>query len=625
MQTYTHRVNGDETLIHFPETDADIWTYQSWMDSKRFEVLALDTESTGLKIFTRGYACRLIQIGDEQTAWVLQAEKFRAVCERVLRDPRRTWVAHNAPFDLLVLDQLGFADLEDLGPRVFDTYILGHLCDPRLKAEGGTGLGLKELSAIYVDANAEDTATGLYKVFRSEYKATKETGWALIDIDHPLYVRYAGLDVIYCRRLLTELGVLVKGNNLSALAHWEHKVQLVTTKMRKRGLLIDVDYTKGLVDKLAEEQSHHATIAARFGVDKVNAPAQVAAALTGMGERLTKTTDTGNLSTAKEVLLPLADLDRDWQRIGSRDPNPVADAVLRAKRAGKWRTSYAQAFLDGIDDANRLHPSIKTLAARTARMSISDPALQQLPSSDWMVRRCFVADDNNSIFSVDYQAVEMRVLAALSGDPALKAAIANGVDLHMYTAEKICGARWGSMGAVARLKMRKVAKVVGLAKVYGGGAAHIADQTGISIADAKAATAAYDAAFPGIKAFGLRLQREAGWGSRPLITHTGRHLPLDRDRTYAATNYACQSVARDILAGAALRLDAAGLTPHLLLPIHDEFLGQGPTKDVEELAREVQRIMETDLLGVHIAADPEVLGDNWGMGYKGPSRFAPAA
>lgn len=625
MQTFTHTVNGDETLIHFPETDGDIWAFNSWMSSKRFEVLALDTETTGLKIYTRGYACRLIQIGDEATAWVIQAERFRGPVTQVLRDPSRTWVLHNAPFDLLVLDRMGFADLTDLGPRCYDTYILGHLCDPRLKAEGGTGLGLKELSAVYVDANAEDTQAGLYKVFRSEYKATKDTGWALIDIDHPLYVRYAGLDVIYCRRLLTELGILVKGNNLSALAHWEHKVQMVTTKMRKRGLLIDVDYTKGLVNKLADEQAHHADLAAKFGVSKVNAPAQVAEALLGMGEDLRKKTATNNPSTAKEVLLPMADLDRDWQRIGARDPNPLADAVLRAKRAGKWRTSYAQAFLDGIDEDNRLHPSIKTLAARTARMSISDPALQQLPSSDWLVRRCFVADDNQSIFSVDYQAVEMRVLAALSGDPALKAAIANGVDLHMYTAEKICGGRWAGMDAGARLKMRKIAKVVGLAKVYGGGAAHIAEQTGISLADAKAATLAYDTAFPGIKAYGLRLQREAGWGARPLITHNGRHLPLDRDRTYAATNYSCQSVARDILAGAAIRLDEAGLTEHLLLPIHDEFLGQGPIADVADLAHEVQRVMETELLGVHIAADPEVYGDNWGLGYKGPSRYDLAA
>jgi DNA polymerase-1 len=242
-----------------------------------------------------------------------------------------------------------------------------------------------------------------------------------------------------------------------------------------------------------------------------------------------------------------------------------------------------------------------------------------------MIRRAFIADPGQSIFSVDYQAVEMRVLAALSGDPALKLAIANGVDLHMYTAEKICGARWQHMDAGERLKMRKIAKVVGLAKVYGGGAAHIADQTGISLEDAKAATAAYDAAFPGIKAYGLRLQREAGWGARPLITHNGRHLPLDRDRTYAATNYSCQSVARDILAGAAIRLDEAGLTSNLLLPIHDEFLGQGPIADVNELAREVQSVMETELLGVHIAADPEVYGDNWGMGYKGPSRELVAA
>ena len=73
-------------------------------------------------------------------------------------------------------------------------------------------------------ATPQDTAKGLYEVFRREYKATKATGWALIDVDHPLYVTYAGLDVIYVTRLLRELSVLIRGNGLSQLATWEHRV-----------------------------------------------------------------------------------------------------------------------------------------------------------------------------------------------------------------------------------------------------------------------------------------------------------------------------------------------------------------------------------------------------------------
>src|SRR5690606_39599845 len=83
------------------------------------------------------------------------------------------------------------------------------------------------------------------------------------------------------------------------------------------------------------------------------------------------------------VLLPLADLDTQWHRIGAREPNPLADAVLRSKRAGKWATSYARAMLEMQDADGYIHPSINTMGARTARWAVSSPPLQQLPSSDW--------------------------------------------------------------------------------------------------------------------------------------------------------------------------------------------------------------------------------------------------
>src|SRR5690606_31854913 len=79
------------------------------------------------------------------------------------------------------------------------------------------------------------------------------------------------------------------------------------------------------------------------------------------------------------------------------------------------------------------------LQARTARMSISDPPLQQLPSGDWKIRRCLVADPGKVIVASDYSQVEMRVLAALCGDETLQQAIVSGADLHDFTAERVFG------------------------------------------------------------------------------------------------------------------------------------------------------------------------------------------
>jgi DNA polymerase-1 len=619
MLRLSHTVSGDDCPIFYPESPVDLAGFRDFLDRNRGQVVALDTETTGLHIYGAEFAVRLVQFGSASEAWVLRVDRFAGEIREALAYPGRQWVAHNAPYDLLALDRVGLAAFEDLGPRTFDTYILAHLCDPRMEAEGGTGLGLKPLSAVYVDPAAEDTSKGLYAVFRSEYKATKETGWARIDIDHPLYIRYAGLDVIYTARLLRELGTLIKGVGLSKLAHFEHKVQLITTAMQRRGMRVDVEYTRGLVAELAAEEEHYKTIAAEFGVDNVNSTRQVTAALLGMGEEWTTKTATGNLSVGKDVLLGMADLDHQWTRNNRRDPNPVADAVVRAKRASKWSTSYAQAFLDRRDAADRIHPSIKSLAARTARMSVADPPLQQLPSGDWKIRRAIIADPGMSIISVDYSQVEMKVIAALSGDPNMLRAVGSGEDLHTFTARLVSGDRWDSMSDTAKAKARKLFKGVGFGKVYGGGAAGLARQTGITYAEAKAATDAYDAAFPGIKAYGRRLQRQAGFGKFEVVTPFGRHLPLDRDRMYAATNYVVQSTARDLLAKALVDLDAAGLAEYLLLPVHDEVLGQAPEADAEEFAHEVRRTMESTFHGVAITADADVYGASWGAGYGAPA------
>lgn len=99
------------------------------------------------------------------------------------------------------------------------------------------------------------------------------------------------------------------------------------------------------------------------------------------------------------------------------------------------------------------------------------------------------------------------------------------------------------------------------------------------------------------------------------MTPSGRHLPLDRDRLYAATNYVVQSTARDLLAQAVVDIFAAGLGDHLLLPVHDELIAQAPTADAEEVIREIGRAMESTFYGVRIESDPDVYGASWGHGY----------
>lgn len=605
IRTLSHVVDGAECSILIPSSVEDLGGFERFL-SRGDRILAIDTETTGLDIFSPSHEIRLFQIGNGREAWVLDARIFGDAIRAALAADR-TFVAHNAPYDLLVLDHHLGVDLEMLAPKTLDTYVMAHLLDPRQKSEGGTGLKLKQLAEVYVDATAPDTTGDLTAVFRS-LGFTKETGWRHIPLDHETYLRYAGLDVILAHRLAAELGPLVKETGLGHLSTFEHHFQMLLAILQRRGMLVDVPFTERLRDVLEAEAIEFANVARLYGVENVNSTKQVGEALVGMGEAMRERTKNGAIKVGKENLLPLADLDNDWIRIEAREPNVLADAVLRSKRAGKWRTSYAQAFLDLRDASDRLHPFIGSLQARTARMSVSRPPLQQLPSREWRVRRCFVADPGQLIIASDYSQVEMRVLAALSKDPAMTEAILSGVDLHDWTATRIYGDGFTK-------SQRKTVKGVGFGKVYGGGATTIARQTGAPMDAVKEAIAAYDSTFPGIKAFGRRLQKSAEYGKKEVITPSGRHLPLDRDRTYAATNYVVQSTARDLLAQAIVNLFDQGLGDHLLLPIHDEILAQAPENDAKDVVLEIGRVMESTFFGIPITADPEVYGRSWGHGY----------
>lgn len=573
--------------------------------------LAVDTETTGLKIFAPDFRLRLLIAGTPTEAFVLQLdgapEWVYAEAGNHLRYAarRRPIAFHNATYDRLVLDRAGVFALEDLDPEEWhDTRTMAHLLDPRARQEGGTGHALKDLADLWIDRNA--SAEG-QKVLREVFKAngwTKETGWREIPLDHPDYVRYAGLDAILTARLYDILEPHLRDRDLGNLYLFERHVADLCARMERGGILVDADYVAdALLPWLEEMESEGVAEARSWGVENVNSTAQVAEALQGLGWTPEEFTATGKPRVDKAVLNTLSEAG-----------NPVAQAVQKAKRGGKWLASYALPMLEERDENGRIHPRINALQARTARMSVSGIPLQQLPSGDWRIRRALVADPGRVLWAADYDQVEMRVLAAMANETAMKEAIASGVDFHDFTAATVFGPDFTKAH-------RKLAKGVGFGKVYGGGAATISRQTGAPIEDVKRAIALYDRSFPGVRRFQKRLEDRASVGRREVVTASGRPLPLDGDRLYAATNYVVQSTSRDVLAQALLALDEAGLVmgQDILLPIHDEILGQCAPETFEAVADIVGREMTMDFLGVRLTAAAELYGPSWGHGYGATS------
>lgn len=607
MLKLPYMVAGERTEVRVIEDDDDLREALAFIDRHGAYELSLDTETTGLDIFSGTFKVRTVQFGNAYRGYVyiMQSVRDRNAVEILRRLFDRGANIHNAPFDLLAIDVTGLYSLSLMEEKYHDTRLLCHLLDPRSKMDGGVGHGLKEQTAFHIDPSAPDTQKDLKEEFR-KIGATLQTGWAKIDVKNHTYLLYAGLDVIFAQRLHDKLRRLVNYEGYGRLARFEHEVQRVTTRMKRRGFKVDVKFSEYLVRKL-EQQWHDGQLRVQeFGVENMQSTKQVSQALLDRGWKPKEFTKTGNPKTDKQVMEKLIeDVNTPV------DVQELLTAIIESKRAKKWKTAYAEAMLDGRDMRDHVHPDINSLQARTARMSIGNPPLQQLPSrgdNAWIIRRQVIADEGMVIGSADYDQVEFRVLAGLADISKMKYAIANNIDLHDFTAQLVYGDDFTKL-------QRNIGKGIGFGKVFGGGADTLSRQTGAPIEDVRAAIKKYDTEYHELPKFARALQSEQRMRGGYILNHHGRYLPLDGQRTYAAVNYSVQSIARDLLAQALIDLAKAGLDDYLLLPVHDEVLFQAPVDSAKEVAHTVGEIMSGTFIDIPISASGEIYGPSWAHGY----------
>lgn len=586
-----HDIDGQPVTVNVVETQEDLDGFRDFIRSHR-NALAVDTETTGLDIYSDEFRCRLVQFGTQDEAWVLPVETSDRLVSEVKDALNFTShiIMQNASYDLQVLDRCFGIKMEDLWPKVLDTQILAKLVDPRPFEAGGFGHSLENLVAAFVSKQEAENVKGLMGKLAKEHKTTKALIWKSIDLFHTEYLLYAGMDTVFaarvCRSLVKKLPDVSR-----SLVSYEHKVAEICSYIDRRGFLLDVRYTAVLVGGWMKQQEALEAIAfTEYGVDSVNSTEDVAEALEEMGVVIEGRTPSGKRKVDKELLAKLIE-----------DGNGLAEIVSEAKKLGKWRKTWVQKFLEMKDSDNRCHTFINPLQARTSRMSITGIPAQTLPASDSLVRRCFVAEPGHLICSVDYQAQELRVLAALSGDRTMIEAFEADADLHQITAD-------------ASGVDRKVGKMANFLTVYGGGPKTLAEQAHIEIQTARKVLDGFSSTYTGVAAYAKRLAAEAVRTGH-IVTPVGRRLPVDSSRPYSALNYMIQSTSRDVTCRALIRLHEAGFTPYLRLPIHDEIVASVPAKKAEWGAGEIARLMAEQMGSVLIGTDPEVGKRSWGSLY----------
>lgn len=381
-------IAGESIAFHYVQNWEDAQELKEFVRARRW--LAIDTESTGINCYRPDWALRTVQVGNARRCYIVPA-RHRGLL-RWLMQADVKWIGHNGPHDVRSIDvHLGYATgMVCAG----ETFIPSHHLDSRNPQEGGVGHGLKELAIAMVDREAGKWELALKAVFKQitipiegevyksgprkgqpkVRKARLSEGWGLINPEHPVYLAYAGADPILTYRVWQKLLPTVK--RFRRLYLFDSRVQRACDRLQRRAIRLDVEYTERLSEAFSAAEDKAMRNAQTLGLYNVQSGQQIAQCLLDYGVELTEVTKTGQYTMDARVMRAIYESTSD-DRVRA-----LLHAVLLAKQVSKRRKSYTDQMLSEMDSAGRVHPSINTLGARTARMSISNPPLQQLPTKD---------------------------------------------------------------------------------------------------------------------------------------------------------------------------------------------------------------------------------------------------
>ena len=371
----------------------------------------------------------------------------------------------------------------------------------------------------------------------------------------------------------------------------------VLAAIERRGMLVDVDLLRSLSAEFAArlDALMHEIHALAGGEFNINSPPQLRSVLferLGLSTRGVKRGKTG-LSTDVDVLTRLA------------AEHPLPARILDYRALSKLKSTYLDALPAAVNPATgRLHTSFNQSGAATGRLSSSEPNLQNIPirgEEGRRIRAAFTAPAGAVLIAADYSQIELRVLAHLSGDPALVDAFTRGQDIHTRTAAEVFDVMPGLVSA----DQRRAAKVINFGILYGMGPQRLAGELGIPLGQAQTYITNYFARYAGVRQYMdgvVAAARELGYATT--ILGRRRAIPelRSRERGVAqaaervAANTPIQGSAADIIklamVGVARRLAAEAVDGGMILQVHDELLLEVAERDRDRACTLVQEEME---------------------------------
>lgn len=512
------------------------------------------------------------------------------------------WVGQNIKYDMIMLKWYGYA----LSGKVYDTMLANYVIDPDGKRSMDM-MSMKYLNYQPVSIETLIGKKGKGQLSMRDVAAEQVKEYAAEDADVTLQLKHA------FDPLLTERQVDVVFEKV------ENPLVPVLVDMEYEGVGLDVDflnsYSKDLETDIRKAEDNiftHAGVKFNIGSPKQLGEVLFEVMKIDAGQKKTKT---GQYATGEDILQKL------------RHKHQIVEDILAYRELTKLKSTYVDSLPGLINPrTGRLHTSYNQAVAVTGRLSSNNPNLQNIPirtDRGREIRKAFIPRSSNHVLvSADYSQIELRIVAAISGDENMIAAFKDNKDIHTATAAKVYGVE---ESAVTK-DMRRAAKAVNFGIIYGQSAFGLAENIGVSRTEAKSIIDNYFIQYPSIKKYmdtSVNFAKEHGY----VQTVMGRKRWL-KDiysanftvRGYAernAINMPIQGTAADMIKLAMIvvhrELKAQKLETRMILQVHDELVFDVPLHEVDVAKELIKTCMENAMPlphGVPVNAEAGS-GHNW--------------
>ncbi|MBS1752517.1 MAG: DNA polymerase I [Ferruginibacter sp.] len=593
----------DYTLI---QSDTEIKNLVSYLSASN--EICFDTETTGIDANDAELVGMSFSVKAGEGFYVYcppnQKESARRLTffKPLFNDVSKTWIGHNLKYDMLILKWYGC----ELAGNIFDSMLAHFVIEP----DGKNGMdALSEKFLGYEPIHIEELIG----------KKGKTQG-NMRDLEPEKIKDYASEDADITLQLKQVLQPMLKQKEVEKVFYEvDNPLVKVLTAMEFEGIKIDEaflnEYSKEL-EKEAKtaEESVYEQAGVRFNLASPKQLGEVLFEKMQIDPKAKKT-KTGQYATGEDVLLKLA------------SKNKIVDDILSFREFTKLKSTYVDALPLMINKkTGRVHTSYAQAVAVTGRLSSNNPNLQNIPirtERGREIRKAFIPRDKDYVLiSADYSQIELRIVAAISGDKNMCDAFKNGKDIHSATAARVFNVDEKDVTK----EMRYKAKSVNFGIIYGQGAFGLAENLGISRTEAKEIIDNYKMQFPNIQKYmddTIHFAQEHGY----VQTLMGRKRWL-RDinsanftvRAFAernAINSPIQGSAADMIKLAMIKIhnefNKHNFKSKMLLQVHDELVFDAHKSEIEKIKPIILNCMQTALaLPNHVPTDAELgIGNNW--------------